>query len=161
MNRELDRELHHLRDIGYIDIDGQGSTCLTTHSPSSTFPSEKKGRLKFLYSNRLERLAAASDHARPYPKFTRAWGLYLHGPEFVDLVTDTRLAQPLDALLGTDHLLSDLSLNSVNPGQPIDDWYIDYPFNEMPQLVHGSVLGVQCVLTLSQFTELTVRVPPN
>ena len=106
----------------------------------------------------LESLTAASEallsgpHARPYPKSTRVWDLYLLGPEFVDLVSDSHLARMLDALLGTDHRLSDYSMNSVNPGQRRDDWHLDYPYNEMPQLVDGAVLGVQCVLTLTAFT---------
>jgi ectoine hydroxylase-related dioxygenase (phytanoyl-CoA dioxygenase family) len=115
----------------------------------------------FVTGDRLDKLIAAADallaseHAHAYPKSTRAWDLHLHGPEFINLVTDRRLAQLFDEVLGTGHLLSDLSLNSVNPGQPIDDWHIDYPFNEMPQLVSGATLGVQCVLALSQFTEVT------
>jgi ectoine hydroxylase-related dioxygenase (phytanoyl-CoA dioxygenase family) len=56
-------------------------------------------------------------------------------------------------LLGEGYLLSDYSLNIVNPAQPIDDWHIDYPYNEMTHPVTGSaLLGVQCVLAIDEFT---------
>lgn len=106
----------------------------------------------------LDRLAKAvesllaSEHARRYPKSTRAWDLYLHGGPFIDLVCDPQLAEVFDALLGEGHLLSDLSLNSVNPGQPVDDWHIDYPYTEMSTMLCGATLGVQCVLAISPFT---------
>jgi ectoine hydroxylase-related dioxygenase (phytanoyl-CoA dioxygenase family) len=97
----------------------------------------------------------ASEHAKPYPKSTRAWDLYLHGGAFVDIVCEPRLATLLDTLLGPHHLLSDLSLNSVNPNQPVDDWHIDYPYTEMHTKIGGAILGVQCVLPLSPFTAAT------
>jgi ectoine hydroxylase-related dioxygenase (phytanoyl-CoA dioxygenase family) len=93
----------------------------------------------------------ASEHARPYPKSTRAWDLHLRGEPYVGVLTDPRLAALLDILLGERHLLSDFSLNQVEPGRPIDDWHIDYPYNEMPALVSGSILGLQCVLALDPF----------
>jgi ectoine hydroxylase-related dioxygenase (phytanoyl-CoA dioxygenase family) len=95
----------------------------------------------------------ASEHARHYPKSTRVWDLYLRGEPFVEILTDDRLAPILDALLGERHLLSDYSLNQVGPGQPIDDWHIDYPYNEMPALVSGALLGLQCVLALDRFEQ--------
>ena len=111
----------------------------------------------FLAGARLARLRRdadtllASEHARHYPKSTRIWDLYLHGESFVEVLTDDRLIPLLDSLLGEGHLLSDYSLNQVGPGQPIDDWHIDYPYNEMPALVNGAILGLQCVLTLDRF----------
>lgn len=95
----------------------------------------------------------ATEHARRYPKSTRIWDLYLHGGSFVEVLTDDRLIPILDTLLGEGHLLSDYSLNQVGPGQPIDDWHIDYPYNEMPVLVSGAILGLQCVLTLNHFDQ--------
>jgi ectoine hydroxylase-related dioxygenase (phytanoyl-CoA dioxygenase family) len=93
----------------------------------------------------------ASPHGRSYPKSTRAWDLHLHGSPYVDVLIDTRMTSLLDALLGDGHLLSDFSLNQVHPHQPPDDWHIDYPYNEMPTLVSGSLLGLQCVLALDGF----------
>lgn len=93
-----------------------------------------------------------SRHALQFPKSTRIWDLYQHGAPFVDLLERTDLAAALNALLGEHHLLSDCSLNVVNPRQPQDDWHIDYPYNEMPHLVNGALLGLQCILTLSPFT---------
>jgi hypothetical protein len=96
------------------------------------------------------RLLAGPD-GRPYPKSTRAWDLHLRGSPYVEVLTDPRLASLVDSLLGHGHLLSDFSLNQVNPHQPPDDWHIDYPYNEMPTLVSGSLLGLQCVLALDEF----------
>lgn len=93
-----------------------------------------------------------TDHTLAFPKSSRVWDLYRHGQVFVDLLSLRHLEQLLLLVLGKHYLLSDYSLNVVNPGQPRDDWHLDYPFNEMPTLVHGSVLGVQCVLTLDTFT---------
>lgn len=90
-------------------------------------------------------------YARRNPKSTRAWDLHLHGTPYVEALTDVRLAEPLDDLLGKEHLLSDASLNQVQPGQPVDDWHIDYPYNEMPTVVAASILGLQCVLALDPF----------
>ena len=113
----------------------------------------------FLEGPRLARVRRAADallateHARRYPKSTRIWDLYLHIEPFIDVLTDDRLADLLDALLGECHLLSDYSLNQVGTGQPIDDWHIDCPYNEMPVLVSGALLGLQCVLALDRFDE--------
>ena len=100
----------------------------------------------------LAKRVADSDHANRYPKSTRVWDLYRHGEEFVDLLGDPALAAVLDELLGVNHLLSDYSLNVVQPRQPVDGWHIDYPFNEMPARVTGPVLGLQCVLALDSFS---------
>lgn len=91
-------------------------------------------------------------YAHRFPKSTRVWDLYRHGQPFIELLTLPQLGYALTALLGEHYLLSDYSLNIVNPEQPVDDWHLDYPYNEMPQLVSGSLLGLQCVLTLSDFT---------
>ncbi len=96
---------------------------------------------------------ASGEHAHHYPKSTRVWDLYQFDPVFADVVTHPGLADLLDDLLGRYHLLSDYSLNVVNPEQPVDDWHIDYPYNEMQDLVTGGVLGLQCVLALDPFTE--------
>ncbi len=112
----------------------------------------------FVTGDRLDRLAGtvaatlAGGHAQRFPKSTRAFDVYRLDGAFVELVGDGRLAGLLDAVLGTGHLLSDLSLNSVNPGQPVDDWHIDYPFTEMHAMLPGGVVGVQCVLAMSPFT---------
>lgn len=87
-----------------------------------------------------------------FPNSTRVWDLYRHGDIFVELLTDLRLTSAIGALLGEYYLLSDFSLNSVRPGLPGDDWHIDYPYNEMSCPVSGGILGVQCILTLDQFT---------
>jgi hypothetical protein len=99
------------------------------------------------------RQLATSERARPYPKSTRVWDLYRHGPSFVDLLGDNRLCELVGTLLGEHYLLSDYSLNVVHPLQPVDDWHIDYPYNEMRVLVSGSVLGLQCVLALDDFDD--------
>lgn len=96
---------------------------------------------------------AGGEHANHYPKSTRVWDLYQFHLVYTDLLTKPGLVDLLDDLLGRYHLLSDYSLNVVNPGQPVDDWHIDYPFNEMRQLISGGVLGLQCVLTVNSFTE--------
>ncbi|MFE6333984.1 phytanoyl-CoA dioxygenase family protein [Streptomyces sp. NPDC057798] len=90
-------------------------------------------------------------HANHYPKSTRVWDLFRHGEPFVDLLANPALTAVLDELLGEHHLLSDFSLNVVHPQQPVDGWHIDYPYNEMPAPVSGSLLGLQCVLPLSPF----------
>ncbi len=98
-------------------------------------------------------ILATGEHAHQYPKSTRVWDLYQYDPAFVEMITDAGLADLIDDLLGRYYLLSDYSLNVVNPGQPIDDWHIDYPYNEMPTIVAGGILGLQCVLALDDFTE--------
>lgn len=100
----------------------------------------------------LARQLADSEHANRYPKSTRVWDLYRHGDEFVELLGEPMLTAVLDELLGVNHLLSDYSLNVVQPGQPVDGWHIDYPLNEMPSRVSGSVLGLQCVLAMDSFS---------
>ncbi|MFI1163271.1 phytanoyl-CoA dioxygenase family protein [Streptomyces sp. NPDC020801] len=94
---------------------------------------------------------ASGVHANHYPKSTRVWDLFRHGEPFVDLLANPSLAAVLDELLGEHHLLSDFSLNVVHPRQPVDGWHIDYPYNEMPAPVSGSLLGLQCVLPLVPF----------
>lgn len=101
-------------------------------------------------SNRLSTGTAALH----FPKSTRVWDLFRHGPEFLQLLLDPELNAVLTSLLGEHYLLSDYSLNVVQPGQPVDETHIDYPYNEMTQLVNGSTLGVQCVLALDRFTGL-------
>src|SRR4051812_32626752 len=96
---------------------------------------------------------ASGEHAHHYPKSTRVWDLYQFDPVFADVVAHPGLADVLDDLLGRYPLLSDYSLNAVNPQQPVDDWHIDYPYNEMRVLVAGGVLGLQCVLAVDPFTE--------
>ncbi len=95
---------------------------------------------------------AEGEHGIRFPKSTRVWDLYRHGDRFVDLLADPALSSLLDGLLGENHLLSDYSLNVVQPGQPVDGWHVDYPYNEMPAPVTGSVLGLQCVLALDAFS---------
>ena len=94
----------------------------------------------------------AGKHALHFPKSTRVWDLYRHDPCYRALLTLPRIGQLIAELLGEQHILSDYSLNAVGPDQPNDDWHVDYPFNEMSTLIAGSVLGVQCVLTLDDFT---------
>jgi ectoine hydroxylase-related dioxygenase (phytanoyl-CoA dioxygenase family) len=112
----------------------------------------------FATGERLDRLRTAvaatlaGEHARRFPKSTRAFDVYQLDGAFVELVGDERLGGLLDTVLGSGHLLSDLSLNSVNPGQPVDDWHIDYPFTEMRTMLPGGIVGVQCVLAMSPFT---------
>ncbi|MCW2569550.1 MAG: hypothetical protein JWN54_3647 [Mycobacterium sp.] len=114
----------------------------------------------FLDDPRLADLRSAAahlltgEHGNPYPKSTRAWDLHLHGSPFIEVLMDPRLSDLLNILLRDRHLLSDFSLNQVLPGQPVDDWHIDYPYNEMPTLVTGSILGLQCVLALDRFDEV-------
>lgn len=93
-----------------------------------------------------------SNHALRFPKSTRVWDLYRHGQPFIDLLTNSHLGEFVADLLGEHYLLSDYSLNSVNPHQPQDDWHLDYPFNEMTTLTQDALLGLQCVLALDEFT---------
>lgn len=95
---------------------------------------------------------ANSNHALTFPKSTRVWDLYRHGQKFIDLLTTPALTTLITNLLGSYHLLSDYSLNTVHPRQPQDDWHIDYPFNEMANIASGPLMGVQCVLLLDEFT---------
>jgi len=111
----------------------------------------------FVDGTRLAELRAAAqrlatgEHALHFPKSTRVWDLYRHDHCFLDLLTEAQFRDTVERLLGVHHLLSDFSLNVVNPHQPVDDWHIDYPFNEMSQPVSGSLLGLQCVLALDDF----------
>ncbi|MFL6076981.1 MAG: phytanoyl-CoA dioxygenase family protein [Mycobacteriales bacterium] len=98
-------------------------------------------------------ILATGEHAHHYPKSIRVWDLYQHDSIFIEMIAHPGLADLLDNLLGQHHLLSDYSLNVVNPGQPIDDWHIDYPYNEMQAIVTGGILGLQCVLALGHFTD--------
>lgn len=95
---------------------------------------------------------ASGEHALRFPKSTRVWDLYRHGAPYLDLLARHDLEPLLVALLGEHPILSDFSLNIVLPHQPEDDWHIDYPYNEMPRPVTGSVLGIQCILALDAFT---------
>jgi Quercetinase C-terminal cupin domain len=47
---------------GAIPIPARGLTCLTTHSPSSTFLVDKKGRLFFLYLNMGDGAAVSEEN---------------------------------------------------------------------------------------------------
>jgi hypothetical protein len=94
---------------------------------------------------------ADGQHAYDYPKSTRVWDLFRHGEPFIDLL-DSTLGGAFNDLLGENFIVSDYSLNVVRPGQPVDDWHIDYPFNEMPTRVSGSLLGLQCILPLDPFS---------
>jgi len=94
---------------------------------------------------------AASADARHYPKSTRVWDLYRHDALFVDLLDNAELTTTLTELLGEHYLLSDYSLNTINPEQPADDWHIDYPYNEMRTFWEGPILGGHCILTLDDF----------
>jgi ectoine hydroxylase-related dioxygenase (phytanoyl-CoA dioxygenase family) len=113
----------------------------------------------FLPQSRCTALQRAADdlvsgqHAHNYPKSTRVWDLYRHGQAFRDLLTTPNLSGVLTDLLGEHYLLSDYSLNVVGPAQPVDDWHIDYPYNDMLTPVDGDILGLQCVLALEAFTE--------
>lgn len=112
----------------------------------------------FVSGNQLAALRAQADrlasgpHALPFPTSTRVWDLHSHGPMFVDLLEHPGLQILLDELLGPHHLLSDHSLNVVRHGGRPDRWHIDYPYNEMRELVTGALLGVQCILALDDFT---------
>ncbi|MGH3948331.1 MAG: phytanoyl-CoA dioxygenase family protein [Pseudonocardiaceae bacterium] len=136
---------------------------MTTSSVVSGVADAVRGRgaavvPNFLTGDRLASLKQHADdllsgtHALRFPKSTRVWDLYRHGPPFVDLLMHRQLSELIAELLGENYLLSDYSLNAVNPHQPQDDWHLDYPFNEMTALVQGGLLGVQCVLTLDEFT---------
>lgn len=93
-----------------------------------------------------------SEHALHFPKSTRIWDLYRHGQPFIDLLANQQLSELVAELLSEHYLLSDYSLNAVNPGQPQDNWHLDYPFNEMRTLTQDALLGLQCVLALDDFT---------
>jgi hypothetical protein len=96
---------------------------------------------------------AAGEYALDFPKSTRVWDLYRHGEPFLDLLGQAHLSALVQELLGEHCILSDYSLNVVKPRQPVDSWHIDYPYNEMPHLVTGAMLGLQCIITLNDFTE--------
>lgn len=94
----------------------------------------------------------ASDAALHTPESVRAFQLFRHGEAFSDLVTDERLQELTDTLLGPNALLADLSLNRVDRGAKPDRWHIDHPYNAMTHIVEGGLLGLQCVLPLTPFT---------
>jgi ectoine hydroxylase-related dioxygenase (phytanoyl-CoA dioxygenase family) len=95
-----------------------------------------------------------TEHLKVYPKSSRVWDLHTHGDPFLQLLRNGSLDQILTDLLGQHYLLSDFSLNTIAPNQPGDTWHVDYPWNEMDRSVAGSLLGVQCILPLDQFTSL-------
>jgi len=95
---------------------------------------------------------ATGPHALHFPTSTRVWDLHLHGHRFVEFLDHPGLASLLDDLLGPDHLLSDHSLNVVHRDGRPDRWHIDYPYNEMRDLIDGPVLAVQCIHALDDFT---------
>lgn len=111
-------------------VDGEALTCLQQSS----------------------RAVASGEHALRFPTSTRVWDLYRHGATYLDLLTRPDLTELLDLLLGENYLLSDFSLNTVHPGGRPDRWHLDYPFNEMPDLATGPLLGIQCVLALDAFS---------
>lgn len=103
----------------------------------------------------LRRLAdelLAAESALHTPESVRVFQLFRHGAAFVDLMNDPRLTELTDTLLGPHALMNDLSLNRVDPGAKPDRWHIDYPYNDMAQVVEGSLLALQCVLPLTPFT---------
>lgn len=106
----------------------------------------KPDDLKLLHAEAMH--LACGPHARRFPKSTRVFDLYRYGKPFNNLLALESLRAVATDLLGEHHLLSDYSLNVVQPGQPRDDWHIDYPYNEMPVPLSGGVLGLQCVLAL-------------
>jgi ectoine hydroxylase-related dioxygenase (phytanoyl-CoA dioxygenase family) len=57
----------------------------------------------------------------------------------------------LGQTLGPDYLLSDYSLNTVHPRQPVDEWHVDYPYNVMATMLVEPFLGLQCILALDRF----------
>jgi ectoine hydroxylase-related dioxygenase (phytanoyl-CoA dioxygenase family) len=114
-------------------------------------------RPRFLDRSRCDELMAESrrlldsDVARHYPRSSRVWELYRYGETFVDVMCNQCLYEVVTRLLGKGALISDFSLNEVRKGGLPDKWHIDYPYNEMPTLVRGSLLGLQCILALSPF----------
>lgn len=68
------------------------------------------------------------------------------------LLSDSRLAGVVEALLHPGYLLSDFSLNEVPPSNAPDAWHVDYPYNEMEVRASGGVFGVQCIVALDDFT---------
>ncbi|MGC4757621.1 phytanoyl-CoA dioxygenase family protein [Micromonospora trifolii] len=112
----------------------------------------------FLGEDRVAALRAAAEGllagpgALHTPESVRVLEVYRHGPEFVALLEDSQLWAFVDGLLGANAVLSDLSLNEVRRGGKTDRWHIDYPYNDMPEVVRGGILGLQCVLPLVPFT---------
>jgi hypothetical protein len=94
-----------------------------------------------------------SDAARRFPNSTRLWELYRYGADMVDLMGHPELLALVAGLLGPCPVLSDLSLNQVRDAELPDIWHIDYPFSHMGTLVSGSLLGVQCIMPLDEFTD--------
>lgn len=93
--------------------------------------------------------------ARVYPRSIRVWELYRHGSVFVNVLCDSRLYDAVARILGAGAIVSDFSLNRVIRGGSSDRWHIDYPYNEMDNLVSGSLLGLQCIMPLSPFDAST------
>jgi len=90
--------------------------------------------------------------ARHLDRSTRVWHLYTHGAPFTDLLVRPDFIDVLGRILGPHFLLSDYSLNTVQPRQPVDDWHVDYPYNAMPSILFEPFLGLQCILALGRFT---------
>ncbi len=93
-----------------------------------------------------------SDAARQFATSTRLWELYRYGDDLVDLMCRGGLLALAAGLLGPCPILSDFSLNQVRGGEMPDIWHIDYPFNHMRTPVNGSLLGIECIMPLSEFT---------
>jgi hypothetical protein len=94
-----------------------------------------------------------STRAVAFPTSTRVWDVYRHGQPFLDLLLDPRLRALFDVILGEHHLISDYSLNSIQPGQPGGRWHLDYPYNQMQRLPEDDgCLGLQAILALDPFT---------
>jgi ectoine hydroxylase-related dioxygenase (phytanoyl-CoA dioxygenase family) len=97
------------------------------------------------------RLLADSSALRT-PESVRSFDLHEHDPAFASLLSDVRLRVLVRELLGQGALLSDMSLNQIQQHGKADRWHIDYPYTDMPKIVSGGILAIQCVLPLSPFT---------
>jgi ectoine hydroxylase-related dioxygenase (phytanoyl-CoA dioxygenase family) len=112
------------------------------------FLSGQQANMLLESANRL----LADSSALHTPESVRSFDLHQRDVGFASLLSDDRLRMLVHELLGQGALLSDLSINQIRQHGKADRWHIDYPYGEMPEIVSGGVLAIQCVLPLSPFT---------
>jgi ectoine hydroxylase-related dioxygenase (phytanoyl-CoA dioxygenase family) len=92
---------------------------------------------------------------------------------FAVLVEHPTLLDIMDAELGRDAVILDMSVNHVGPHTDSGGWHVDSPITQVPEPLPGFTLSIQTAWMLDEFTEangathvvrgshLTLRKPPK